>query len=830
MCLNLEILMRRITFQKLLLGLVPILALLDHFGLPPLGRSEPPKSKNAKNRPANRLARETSPYLLMHAHNPVDWYPWGPEAFAKAKKEGKLVFLSIGYSSCFWCHVMERESFENAKVAKLLNDWFVCIKVDREERPDIDTIYMTAVNVLRQRGGWPLSMFLTAEGKPIIGGTYWPPEDKEVDGERYLGFKSVLKKMHDLHEQKPKELARQADTIATIVNQALAGATGPAGGEFPLPSGDQKGRGAAELKNALVSEAVDSIKGEFDQTYGGFGSPEKKFVGTKFPVPPYLELLLHEGTANRSNAAKEMITLTLDHMARGGIYDQLGGGFHRYSTERTWTVPHFEKMLYDNAQLVEVYSKAYQLTNNPLYRRIVRETLAFVGREMTAPDGGFNSALDAETNGEEGRFYVWTRREIKEALANHPDADLFRKVYGADGEYNFESKYHIFTLSKAPPDRAKDLKMTEEQLEARLAPVRQKLFEARGKRLRPFLDTKVLTAWNGQMIAGYAVAGRILKEPEYIAAAVRAADFVLKNLRNPEGRLLRTFSSQPGGNGEARLNGYLDDYAFFTHGLLCLHDATGEERWLSWAQKLTDIMVQFHADKDRGGFFYTSNDHEKLFARAKDQYDGAQPSGNSVAVRNLVRLWLKTGNQNYRDLAEKSLTSFASALKNNPSSMTAMAEALALFLETKETKAQTGLQAKEALAKNGKKSDSVVKIEAAAEKADADGNQVVTLTISINKSWHLYANPVPADFPGIPISIGVESKIKPENVKVDYPEGKRVKDPLLGEYRVYEGKVKIKANVKRAKGDSEPLELTVKVQACNEKQCLLPAIVKVKVP
>jgi uncharacterized protein YyaL (SSP411 family) len=823
--------MGRNRIHRRLLALAAFLALLGPFGLSRFAWSEPPKLKDAKDRLANRLARETSPYLLMHAHNPVDWYPWGADAFAKAKKEDKLVFLSIGYSSCFWCHVMERESFENAEVAKLLNKWFVCIKVDREERPDIDTIYMTSLNVFGQRGGWPLSMFLTAEGKPIVGGTYWPPEDKVVDGDRYPGFKTVLKRMHDLYEQKPKELAKQADKIAALTEQALAGAARAVGGEYPLPSTDQKGGGLpADLAKALVTKAVESIKGEFDQTHGGFGSPEKKFVGTKFPVPPYLELLLHEATVNHSNGTKEMITLTLDHMARGGIYDQMGGGFHRYSTERTWTVPHFEKMLYDNAQLVEVYSKAYQLTNNSLYRRIVKETLAFVGREMTAPEGGFYSALDAETNGEEGRFYVWTDQEIKEALAKHPDGGFFRKVYGADGDYNFESKYHILTLPKSLQDRAKDWKMTEEHLDARLASSRQKLFEARAKRPRPFLDTKVLTAWNGQMIAGYAVAGRILKEPEYIAAAVRAADFVLKNLRNPEGRLLRSFSSQPGGKGEARLNGYLDDYAFFTHGLLCLHDATGDKKWLEEARKVTDIMVQFHADKDRGGFFYTSNDHEKLFARAKDQSDGAQPSGNSVAVRNLVRMWLKTGDQQDRELAEKSLKTFAPTLKANPSSMTAIAEALALFLDAKETKAQTGLQPKEPSAKNGKKSDSVVKIEAAAEKADADGNQVVTVTITIDKSWHLYANPVPADFPGIPTSIAVEAKVKPEIVKVDYPEGKVVKDPLLGDYRVYEDKVRIKATVKRGKGDSRPLELMISVQACSEKQCLLPATVKVKVP
>jgi uncharacterized protein YyaL (SSP411 family) len=811
--------MKRMTFARLLLTLVAIIALVNPFGLNQFGSAGPPKAKDSKDRPTNRLAREISPYLLMHAHNPVDWYPWGPEAFAKAKKDGKLVFLSIGYSSCFWCHVMERESFENAEVAKLLNQWFVCIKVDREERPDIDTIYMTALSLSsRGSGGWPLSMFLTAEGKPIFGGTYWPPEDKEAEGKVYPGFKTVLQRVQDLRTNKLKELEKQADTVAELTVREMAGLI--------------QGVAGTNLDRTLVAGAVESLEGEFDKAHGGFGQ-ERHDVWRKFPVPPYLELLLHEATVRQSANAKEMITITLDHMARGGIYDHLGGGFHRYSTERTWTVPHFEKMLYDNAQLVEVYSKAYQLTNNPTYRRIVKETLAFVSREMTAPQHGFYSALDAETDGEEGRFYVWTDKEIKEALGDLPDADLFQRVYGVDAKYNFESKYHILTLPKPLTDRANDLTMTEEQLETRLAPLRQRLFDARAKRPKPFLDTKILTAWNGQMIAGYAVAGRILKEPDYVATAARAADFVLNNLRNSEGRLLRTFSSPPGGKGEARLNAYLDDYAFFTHGLLCLHDATGDNKWLAEAQKLTDLMVQFHADKDRGGFFYTSSDHEKLFARAKDQYDGAQPSGNSAAARNLVRLWLKTGNLQHRDLAEKCLKAFAPALKTNPAGMTAMAEALALYLDAKELKTQGVVQSKESAPggkDQGKKSDSVVKIEAKAEKGDAEGQQLVTVTIAIDKSWHLYANPVPADFPGIPASVAVEGKVKPEIVKIDYPEGKLVKDPLLGNYRVYEDQVKIKATVKRAKADAQPLELVVKVQACNEKQCLLPASIKVKVP
>jgi uncharacterized protein YyaL (SSP411 family) len=607
-----------------------------------------------KARPANHLAHESSPYLLQHAHNPVDWYPWGPEPFAKAKKEGKLVFLSIGYSSCHWCHVMERESFSNDTVAKVLNDWFVCIKVDREERPDVDNIYMTALNVFGDRGGWPLSMFLTADGKPIFGGTYWPREDREVDGKKYGGFKSILKVAHQLWIDKPKELQEQADTIARRTSAALAGAT--------------RGAALVELNRDLVKSAVSTLQEEFDKDYGGFGSPEREFRGTKFPTPPYLSLLQEEAAHGRAKGLDNILAVTLDHMAMGGIYDQLGGGFHRYSTERTWTVPHFEKMLYDNAQLVEVYAQAYRMTKKPLYRRVVRETLAFVDRELTSPEGGFYSALDADSAGEEGQFYVWTDQEL--SVLPKGDAPLFKKVYGSDGKPNFEDRAHILVLAQ-PPDK---------EQEARLEPLRRQLFEVRSRRPRPTLDTKVLTAWNGLMIAGYAQAGQELAEPKYTATAARAADFVLTHLRTKDGRLLRTYGAAPGQQAEARLNGYLDDYAFLVHGLLTLHDATGEKKWLDLARALTETMVKYHGDPD-GGFFYTSNDHEKLFARAKDQYDGAHPSGNSVAARNLVRLWQKTGEERYRQLAEKTLQAFAGPLKGNPTGLTTMAEALARYLD-----------------------------------------------------------------------------------------------------------------------------------------------------
>ncbi len=654
--------MLRATLRRLPAGLVLMLAMLALAEAPAVG--PPPATAKKK---VNRLARESSPYLLQHAHNPVDWFPWGPEAFAKAKKEKKLVFLSIGYSSCHWCHVMEKESFSDESVAKILNDNFVCIKVDREERPDVDQIYMTAINVLRQSGGWPLSMFLTAQGRPIFGGTYWPREDREIDGETVMGFKSVLARVKKLHKDKPEDLEKQAEIVARRTSEALAGS--------------MRGVALIELDRKLITGVTEALGVEFDKVRGGFGNPERKFNGPKFPIPCYLVFLQGESRRAKSKEAATMVETTLDQMARGGIYDHLGGGFHRYSVERTWTVPHFEKMLYDNAQLLEVYATAYRQTKKPAQKRVLRQTIDFVARELTSPEGAFYSALDADSDGEEGTFYIWTARQLKRVLTDNDDLQLFRKVYGAEDGYNFEGRYHIFRLSAPLDATAKDLGTTEEKLESRLAGLRQKLFEAQSKRPRPFLDTKVLTAWNGQMIAGLARAGDALGDKKAIATAGKAADFILKTMKTADGRLLRSYAARAGGKAEARLNGYLDDYAYLVHGLLALHDVTAEKRWLDEAKALTETMVKFHGDNEHGGFYYTSSDHEKLFARAKDQYDGAQPSGNSVAAGNLVRLWIKTGDSRYSKLAEKTFRALSPTLKTNPTSLAGLADALGLWLE-----------------------------------------------------------------------------------------------------------------------------------------------------
>lgn len=652
------------------LALTTVVAVLMALVARDTSHAAPGEAKKPKH--TNRLARETSPYLLMHAHNPTEWYPWGPEAFAKAKKEGKLVFLSIGYSSCFWCHVMERESFNNEEVARLLNKHFVCIKVDREERPEIDQIYMTALTLFRSGGGWPLSMFLTTEGRPIFGGTYWPREDRDLEGKTIAGFKSIVKFVADLHKNKPKEIDKQADELGKATLIAL---------ERAVPGG-----AIVALNRDLVKDIMDDLKEGYDQEYGGFGSRTRIFKGPKFPTPPCLRFVLAEGERHKSKELIAMTTFTLDKMAHGGIYDQLGGGFHRYSTERTWTVPHFEKMLYDNGQLVEVYSMAYRLTRNPLYRRILDETLAYVRREMSSPEGAFYSSQDAETHHEEGRFYVWTEKELREALPEAEDRKFIRTVYGAaDGKPNFEGKYHILTLPRSFADIAKELKMDEKAFRARLDPLKKKLFDIRARRDPPFLNKIALTAWSGLMIAGLAEAGQALDEPKYLKEAARAADFVLTRQRTPEGRLYRTYGAAPGQKPRPAGNAFAEDYACVVHGLLNLHDGTKDKKWLDEARALTDTMIKHYGDSKGGGFFFTAHDHEKLFARAKDQYDGAQPSGNSVAARNLVRLWAKTGDDRYRAEADRTFRAFAGALKTNSSGLCTMAEALALYLDTQES-------------------------------------------------------------------------------------------------------------------------------------------------
>jgi uncharacterized protein len=618
-----------------------------------------------KPRRANRLAKETSPYLLLHAHDPVEWYAWGEEALAKAKAENKLIFLSIGYSSCYWCHVMQRESFMDEEVAAYLNKHFIAIKIDREERPDIDEIYMTALQVLGRRGGWPLTMFLTPDGKPIVGGTYFPPRDKDVEvkaGAGRAAEKQHITGLLTLLEQVQTAWRDQSPQVREHAEQVTRGLRLAMQRDGLKPAALPEARWPAEVEAALAEE--------FDSQYGGFGFSASNPRQPKFPEPSNLVLLLDRARREKSEPARAMLVKTLTMMAEGGIRDHLGGGFHRYSTDRYWRIPHFEKMLYDNAQLASVYAEAYDLTHDATYRRVCEESLDFVLRELTDPAGGFYSALDAETAAREGRYYVWTREEIERSLGPE-DAARFAAAYLAGDGPNFEGRYAL-QFARPLKELAAAAGVAVEDYPRQLLPLRQKLLAVRDKRDRPLTDTKILTSWNGLMIRGLADAGRILKAPRYTQAAAKAADFALATLRTPEGRLLRTY-----GKGQAKLNAYLDDYAFLVDGLIALHRATGEKRWLVSAGELTDKQIELFWDDQRGGFFFTSDDHEQLLARGKSPVDSALPSGNAVAAGNLAYLAGPLERPQYLERAERTIRCFSRLLEESPLAAPRMAVTLA---------------------------------------------------------------------------------------------------------------------------------------------------------
>ena len=573
----------------------------------------------------NRLAKETSPYLLQHAHNPVDWYPWGEEAFARARVENKPVLLSVGYSACHWCHVMERESFENPAIAKLMNEGFVCIKVDREERPDVDSIYMGAVQAMTGQGGWPMTVFLTPDGKPFYGGTYFPPEDRGG----LPAFPRVLEAISSAYHQKRSEVILTTDRLLAQMRQAAAGM-----------------RGLEPLTFDVLNRAFPRLAGQFDDKRGGFG------LQPKFPQPMVYEFLLRQHLRTGDPEALQMVTTTLDRMAMGGIYDQLRGGFHRYSVDAFWLVPHFEKMLYDNALLARLYLHAYQVTRTPLYRRIVEETLDYVLAEMTDQSGGFYSAQDADSEGEEGKFFVWRPEAVIEALGKD-DGAIVNRYFDVTVEGNFEGM-SILNVKTPPAEFAAAEGMSEDELAALLHQARARLLEARNRRIRPGLDDKVLTSWNGLMLAAFAEAGRILDRSDYTAAAARCARFILDRLRE-DGRLLRTYK-----DGEAKLKGYLEDYAFLVHGLLILHEATFERRWLIDAIELGNEMVDLFWDDVAGQFYDTGTDHEELILRPSDTQDNAIPSGSSMAADVLLRLAIVTGDG---DLERHAVTSVRSSMK-----------------------------------------------------------------------------------------------------------------------------------------------------------------------
>ncbi len=592
------------------------------------------------SRPTNRLALEKSPYLLQHAHNPVDWYPWGEEALARAKEEDKPIFLSIGYSTCHWCHVMERESFENEEIAALMNAHFICIKVDREERPDLDEIYMQAVQAMTGQGGWPLNVFLTPDLVPFFGGTYFPPDD------RYgrPGFPRVLQSIADAWDQRRDEIESQADRLREALDRL-----------------EVSGDGTAELRRAPVAAALNQLRQNFDSKNGGWGS------APKFPRVDYGSLCLRAFYRDGDESVLDMALITLDRMADGGIYDHLGGGFARYSTDERWLVPHFEKMLYDNAQLALHYLEAYQLSGNPHYAEVARGIFDYVLRDMTHPQGGFYSAEDADSEGEEGKFYVWNLSEVKEVLEPE-EFPLFVERYGISREGNFEGQ-NILEVRASVDSLARRHGLEDQRVTELLESARRRLLEVRSQRVRPGLDDKVLTAWNGLMIQALARGGAVLGEETYLHAASRAAHFVLTEMR-PDGQLSRRWR-----DGEARYRAYAEDYAMFVAGLIEVYEASFDLDFLRSAVELHDELFADFADED-GVLFNTRADQADLLVRTKTGYDGSVPTANSVAAANALSLFELTGEPRYADQAEAILRGFMPTLERSPLSLAHLLQTL----------------------------------------------------------------------------------------------------------------------------------------------------------
>jgi uncharacterized protein len=586
----------------------------------------------------NRLAQETSPYLLQHRDNPVDWYPWGPEALERARDEDRPILLSVGYSACHWCHVMERESFEDSATAAYMNEHFVCIKVDREERPDVDAIYMEAVQAMTGRGGWPMTVFLDPDGVPFYGGTYFPPDE----GRGMPSFRMVMEAIVDAFEGKREEIRERA-----AGTRARLGAIGAVEPNRELPDA------------AAIKETIALLVAAADRENGGFrGAP-------KFPPASALELLLCRGET-------EVVEETLDAMLAGGIYDQLGGGFARYSVDAVWLVPHFEKMLYDNALLARAYLHGWQVLGHQRYRRVCEQTLDWMLSEMRGPEGGFYSALDADSEGEEGRFYVWTPAEIRELLGDEAKAVI--EFYGVSERGNFEGA-NILHLASGP----------EASAPAGLDAARRTLYEARAKRVWPGLDDKRLTAWNALAISALAEAGAVLGREDYLDAARTCAEFVLGSLRDGEGRLLRTYK-----DGDARLNAYLEDHAFLLEALLTLYESSFEVRWFEQARELAETTVARFGDPERGGFYSTSADHEELIARRKEIGDHPIPSGNSSAALGLLRLAALTGEHRYEREAEGVLRLFAKPATQHPETFAHLLRALDFLLSATREVALVG--------------------------------------------------------------------------------------------------------------------------------------------
>ena len=768
----------------------------------------------------NRLAGESSPYLLLHQHNPVDWYPWGEEALRRASREDKPIFLSVGYSTCYWCHVMERESFADPRVAAVMNRDFVNIKLDREERPDLDEVYMTATQILTGQGGWPNSLFLTPKLEPFFAGTYFPPDDAHGRP----GFRHVLEDLAQAWKERRTDVEEQAAEMAKAMRHFLEERSRP-GAEPPGPGTCWRG--------------VDSLARRFDREWGGFGS------APKFPTPSNLFLLL-EMAPERPDAG-EMLAATLDAMARGGIYDQLAGGFHRYATDREWKVPHFEKMLYDNGFLLELHAREHARTGDPQAARVARETAAFLGREMTSPEGALWSAIDAETGGHEGAYYVWARAEIA-AVLGEEDAAFAAPLLGFAGPPFFEGDRYVLHAPERWEEVARRRRLDPDELLRELAGPRRRLLEARGKRPRPATDDKVLADWNGMAIAGLAAAGRLLGEPGFIAQAVRAAEVVLGEMRpgGAGGSLMHVWRA-----GHARIPAFLADYAFLVRGLLALHEATGEARWLASAAELTDEQAARLADPE-GGFFVAGASPDLLF-RSKDPFDGATPAANAVAVLNLIELAERDAGgrrEHWHDQATAALKAFAPLVEQHPEAVRMMAIAARRYrgeVPAPVEAARERAPGAGPLAMLEKEAEELVKVhlelgeeaggrkeapapagEAAEGAAGRAGAEVAwrpfRLVLEVAPGWHLQANP-PSESFLVPTTLAAEGA---ELRRVSYPAGEPLRVAFSSRpVAAYQGRVELLGEVGLAAGrQNSPApgaaHLRLTYQLCDDRRCLPP--------
>ena len=727
--------------------------------------SENPSEHTPSSAHQNRLSRELSPYLRLHAHNPVDWYPWGEEALAKARREDKPIFLSVGYSSCYWCHVMERLVFSDPDIALLMNQFFVNIKVDREERPDIDEIYMAATQLMTGHGGWPNSVFLTPDLKPFFAGTYFPPEDSHGRP----GFPRVIQALHVAWQEKRQELEKQADQISQSIARI------------------HTTRVVSEkAERDLIGKAIDHIEARFDPINGGLGT------APKFPPDHALNLLLTAYRQNPQAKYLDMAEQTLNHMAQGGIRDHLGGGFHRYATDAKWRVPHFEKMLYNQALLAHNFLRAYQITNKTAYRIAAEEILDFVSREMTDSKGGFYSAFDAETDAEEGAYYTWTERDIRQTLKI--DADFFLSCYalapmpeGASG-----------VIYKVDADSALSAyhKIDATTLHARLSPLKEKLLNARAQRMRPLLDDKIITAWNGLMIGAYSRAYEVLARSDYLIVAQKAADFIHNNMRDSDGDLYRIYRE-----GQRKGEAYQEDYAFLIDGLLHLYRATHSARYLQDALSLAERMHTAFWDTQNGGYFLT-RDQNEMIVRTKSFYDGALPSGNAVALHVLWELRALTQNPLYAQRALALTNSFAPLAENTPG-------ALQHFIHGT-------MMASYPLATLSR--ESLVTASATTLPSDSANTIKVNVRLNIASGWHIQASN-PTDDYLIPTRLALDTD-SAEITQIDYPPAEDLQFPFAERaIAVYTDSLNVPLTLS-FKTRPQNLSMLLTYQACDSTRCL----------